>query len=212
MRQLRAWLLRVGGLFSGADREQDLAAELQSHLALHIDDNIRSGMTPGEARRQALIRLGGVEQTKERYRDRRGLPALDTLWQDVRYGWRTLRKNPGFTGLAVLTLALGIGANTSIFTLINDVLLKSLPVRDPHQLVSFGIADGGGVIAGLSPGAWDLFSYDFYKQIENQHDVFDGLCAFDSHRQSVRVRIAGAGSGVPEQAVARLVSARRATD
>ena len=206
MRQLRAWLMRVGGVFARRDREQDLVAEIESHLALHIEDNLRSGMPPDEARRQALIHLGGVEQVKESYRERRGLPALDTLRQDVRYGWRMLRKSPAFTALAVLTLALGIGANTAIFTLINDVLLKSLPVRDPQQLVSFGIADGGGVIAGLSPGAWDLFSYDFYKQIENQHDVFDGLCAFDSHRQSVRVRTAGSGSDVQEQAVARLVS------
>src|SRR5690349_20883931 len=102
MRQLRAWVLRLGGLFGGAHREKDLAAEMDSHVQLNIEDNLRAGMSLPEARRQALIKLGGIEQTKEIYRDRRGLPFFETLLHDFRYGARMFRKNPGFTAVVVL--------------------------------------------------------------------------------------------------------------
>src|SRR5439155_17781293 len=104
--------------------DAEFAAELDSHLQLHIEDNLRSGMTPEAARRDALMKLGGVEQTKENYRDRRGLPILESLLQDIRYGSRMLRKNPGFTAVVALSLGLGIGANTAIFSLIDAVMLK----------------------------------------------------------------------------------------
>src|SRR5438876_1552755 len=104
MNRFRAWLFRLGELFRKERRDRELSAEMDSHLQLHIEDNLRAGMSPAEARRQALIKFGGIEQTKEIYRDRRGLPLVETLFQDLRFAARMLRKNLGCTASAVLAL------------------------------------------------------------------------------------------------------------
>src|SRR6266436_4810322 len=134
MRSLRALLLRVGGLFRKDRRDADLSSELESHLRMHIEDNLHAGMSPEEARRQALIKLGGVEQTKEMVRERRGLPILEILLRDLRLGGRLVAATARFTFVAVFTLALGIGATTGVFSVVYGVLLRPLPYPTPDQI------------------------------------------------------------------------------
>jgi putative ABC transport system permease protein len=135
MAGLRAWFTRLAGLFDRRRRDVNLSEELNSHLAAHIDDNIRAGMTPDEARRRAQIALGGLVQVSEAYRERRTLPFVEKTMQDIRYALRLLVKSPGYALAAIAALAIGVGANTAVFSVVNGVLVKSFPYRDPSKLV-----------------------------------------------------------------------------
>jgi macrolide transport system ATP-binding/permease protein len=159
MRRLRAWLVRLAGLFHKERRDEELAAEIESHLQIHVDDNLRSGMTPEEARRNALIKLGGIEQTKESYRDQKGLPMIETTLQDLRFGVRMLRRSPGFSLLAIVCLTLGIGANAAVFSWIEGILFRPYPlVSHQEQLLALtGTARGeSGHTATSWPDLLDL--------------------------------------------------------
>jgi putative ABC transport system permease protein len=194
MRRLRGWLVRWGGLFDKRQKDRDLVEELESHLQMHIDENVGRGMTPEEARRQALLKLGGLEQTKENYRDRRGFPWLESVLQDIRFGLRMLRKNPGFTAGAVLTLALGIGAVTAMFTVVDGVVLKPLRYPDAGRIVTVRTlwTDSGKINPRIAGGdmqdlraasdSFEAFSYyyggDFGVQLARSAD-FGGVYLVD---------------------------------
>jgi putative ABC transport system permease protein len=135
MKPLRAWTRRVAGLFTGARSDRELAQEIEEHLRMHAEDYQRAGLAPDEARRQALLAFGGVARVTEQYRDRRSLPLVETTIQDVRYALRSLRKHSGFAAAVLVVLALGIGANAAIFTVVNGALLRPLPFSDPARLV-----------------------------------------------------------------------------
>src|SRR5262249_35807631 len=132
---LRAWLQRSRALFTGRRLDREFDQELQAHLGLLTEEHLRRGMTPEEARRAALRSFGGVTQVQESNREHRGLRQVEIFLHDARYAWRTLRTASGFTFVVVFILALGIGANSTIFSAINAVLLRPLPYPRADRLV-----------------------------------------------------------------------------
>src|ERR1043165_406854 len=177
MTSLWIFLSRLRGLFAKRKLEDELSGEIQSHIEMRVEDLVRQGMSPEEARYLELRRFGGVDQIKETYRDGRTLPFVETFFRDLRYGLRMLKRSPGMTAVAILSLALGIGANTALFSVVDAVLLKTLPVEHPVQLIVFEWQSGRPFrVSGMSgtsnvdvpPGrrGVSMFRYDVYQQMQ----------------------------------------------
>ena len=165
---MRIFWRRLMGLLRGNRLERELNEEIGVHLAMQEEEFRKQGMKPADARAAALREFGGVAQAKEEYRDRHGLPWLESAARDLRYGLRGLRRTPGFTLAAVLSLALGIGANTAIFSLFHTLMLRMLPVERPQELVSLYRTGGWGK---------GTVSYPLFQEIAKRNDLFAGVIA-----------------------------------
>jgi putative ABC transport system permease protein len=175
MRWLYKLPLRFRSLFKRGRVEQELSDELRFHLEKLAEENVAKGMTPEEARYAALRELGGFDQIKEECREMRRVNYIENFLQDIRYGLRMLAKNPGFTAVAVVTLALGIGANTAIFSIVDAVLLRSFPYHDPNQLVLMFDAPLD------RPDALSAISYRDFTECRDQNRVFSEMAGNTFH-------------------------------
>ena len=197
---LRSMTGGLRALFGKEKRNAELDDELRAFLDASVEDKVRRGMTSEDALRAAKMEIRSRDAVRENVWSAGWEAGVDNFWQDVRYSVRMLAKSPGFTAVAIASLALGIGANTAIFTLMNDLLLKSLPVREPQQLLSFGKAFGGGSVDGIGAGDFplDIFTYDFYQKLQREQAAgrgpFDGICGFASFWTMVSVRADASGS------------------
>jgi len=195
-----SWLQR---LFARRRMERDLEKEIQFHVDSQVSDKVRSGISESEARRLTRLEFGGTEKIKEDCRQSRGTMWLESLVQDVRYGVRQLRKSLGFTAIAILSLTLGIGANTAIFTLVNALLLRPLPVEKPSELLLFGDGLAQGSTSAIPDESTKLFSYPFFHDLRQEATSFSGIAAVDSSQSATKASI---GRGAYQTAHVNLVS------
>lgn len=180
-------LKRLWEMFRRSRWERELDDELRFHLD-SLEAGFRAqGMGEAAARLAARREFGAMEPMKERYRDGRGVPWVETLWRDLRFGARLLGRSPGFTAVAVLTLALGLGANTAIFTLVRTVLLRSMAVERPEQLA---------VLSKTGRPYLQNFPYPFYKELRGRSDLFEAVAATGGAERN-RLR-SGASASIEE--------------
>src|SRR5580692_2928889 len=195
MRKLRAFLVRLYATFVRVHPGGDLDEELEAHVALDTERGVRQGLTREEARRQALIGLGGAEQVRIAYRERRGLPWLESLLRDLRYGARSLARHPAVTAVAILSIGLGIGANTTIFSMVSRFVLRPAPVGDPSTLLALHTMSSGD-------SCCSSFPYPMYVDVRDQAKSFSGVAAYDA---LIPASIGG-GSGEPERVFGQAVT------
>jgi predicted permease len=213
MTRLRVLIARVKGLFAKDEQDREFNEELQAHLDMLVEEKRRKGMTEEEARRAARLDLGGITQTEEAYRELRGLHFVETFLQDLRYAVRMLRRTPGFAAVVVVSLALGIGANTAIFSAIDAVMLRILPVEAPRQLVMLqwhakdwpdkylGDLEGNGFGEKGEGLTSYSFAYSAYEQFRDQNHVFSATFAFAANDDAVNVGIDGHAEATQIQGV-----------
>ncbi len=208
MNWLKNFAKGIASLFHREDVERELDEELQGYLEASAAHKRRDGMTEEEARRAARVELAGSNSVKHQIWSSRWESTLEGILQDVRVSVRTLLKSPGFTAVALLSLALGIGGNTAMFTLINQVLLRNLPVREPRQVFAFGDSIFGGVAGGINLGDFGgYFPWDFTRQLEANPGPFQGIAAYGSFSNTVSIRRLGAGGAADANSHAMLAPA-----
>lgn len=171
MKRLRAWVFRLAGSFAKERCERELAQEIDSHLQMHIDDNMRSGMTYEKARREAVLQLGGVEYTKETYRERSTFPLLESISRNTRFAIRQLRRSPGFTCTAILMLALGLCASISLFAFVDAALIRPLPYANPNRLVD--VTERNATIPRADLSYFDYLDWKKLNEVFSSLDVFN---------------------------------------
>ncbi len=185
------FLHRIAALFRRDDLDRELEAEMSAHLDLAIEENLKAGMSPEDARRHALAHFGGTQQAKENHRDSRALPLMETLAQDLRYTYRTLRKDRSFTAIAILILALGIGANIVVFSVVNTLLLRPLPFPDPQQLVR---------IVEKNPQAGEsskTYTADATQDFQQQNRSFQSVSGYFAFTAPDNIKLVGKGQPLP---------------
>lgn len=205
---MTALWLRVKALVRRRQLDRDLNDELQFHLAMREEKLREQGVPAEEAHYAARRDFGNATQAKQAHRELWTFPFLETIWQDLLYGLRQLRRNPGFTAVAVITLALGIGANTAVFSLVNAVLLHNLPVPDPSRLALFSDnpSESMSMSRGIPSGRQTQFSYPFYKYVRDNSRLFEAICAFQTPEDTLTVREEGQPSGALQVAQGKMVS------
>lgn len=207
-----SWFTNIArGMTSLVRREQverELDEELQGYLEASAAHKRSNGLTEEAARHAAAVELGSTNSVKHQVWSSRWESTAEGILQDLRVSVRTLAKSPGFTAVALLSLALGIGGNTAIFTLINQVLLRNLPVRDPQQLVAFGDSIYGGVAGGINLGDFGgYFPWDFTRQMERNPGPFQGIAAYGSFSNQVSIRRLGTSGSADANSPAMLAPA-----
>lgn len=194
MNRLGSFWRRLKALFLKTGAAQDFNEELEAHVEFHTEDGVRAGLTREEARRQALIRLGGAEQTHQAYRERATLPWLETFVRDVRFALRTLKRSPGLTSIAMLSIGIGVGANATVFSMVNRFVLQTAPVGDPKTLLSVYLTQTG-------EGCCNSFSPLRVQDLSEQAKSFAGVADyFDLIPASLR------GEGKPQRVWGQAVS------